>query len=109
MNDIVYHGISYHQSPSKEALKASGAGGGGAVEWMGGVCLHVQTCGRTSSRGEVLLEGKQATGSERFAIQTTDVNLCVTPLQVFLASAGSSAISTPDQSKARPGPARKIT
>lgn len=110
MNDIVYHAMfSYHHSPKKEALKASGVGGGGAAEVCVCVCLHVQTCGRTSSRTEVFLEGKQATGSERFAVQTTEVNLCVTPLQVLLANVESSEISTPDQSEAQPSLARKIT
>lgn len=43
MNDIVYHDMfSYHQSPSKEALKASGAGGGGAVDGVDGWCVF--TC-----------------------------------------------------------------
>lgn len=62
------------------------------MEWMGGVCLHVQTCGRMSSRKlkERGVAGKQATSYGRFAIQASDVNLCVTPLQVFLANAGSS-------------------
>lgn len=62
------------------------------MEWMGGVCLHVQTCGRMSSRNiKRGVAGKQATGYERFAVQATDMISPMIPLQVFLANAGSSA------------------
>ncbi len=57
---------------------------------MDGWCVF--TCGRMSSRNiKRGVAGKQATGYERFAIQATDMNSRVMPLQVFLANAGSSA------------------
>ncbi len=59
MNNIVYHAMfSYRHSPSKAALKASGTGGGEAMEWMGGVCLHVEGWAAETSK-EVLLESKR--------------------------------------------------